>query len=240
MRTATASRTLGLDTVQPLTPAVLGLIWAAGYRWVARYLRPDGQVEDEPSVAGDFGGCWSLSRRELADIIATGFAVVPIQFGPGRGTTISSAGGHERGRAMVRAARGLGLPQGCHLWCDAEGRRMDDADGDGHPGTPLDATACRLYLDAWAGEVRESGYACGLYVGPGLPLSGLQLYQLPGVSAYWSSATKTQTPVPRGWSIVQSKLYDGHEGEATVYGLACDLDLARRDDRGDYFHWVVG
>jgi len=238
MRLATNSRTLGLDTVQVLHPAILGLLWAAGYRWVARYLRPDGRVNDAPEPGGDYLGCHSLSRAELADILAAGFAVVPVQFGPSRGTQIAPAGGRERGEAMVRSARGLGLPEGVHLWADAEGRRMDDADGDGKPGTLSDAAACMAYLRALAGPVMRSDNA-GLYYAAGLPLSGAQLYSLP-FTAYWSGANALPTPAGRGLSICQSKLYDGSEhGESTIYGLSCDVDLARVDSTGGYFYWVA-
>ena len=238
MKLATNSRTLGLDTVQVLTAPVLRQLRAAGYRWVARYLRPDGKVLDHPEPGGDYSGCHSLSREERDTILSEDFAIVTPQFGPSRGMQITPDVGRQRGEAMVRSARGLGFPEGVHLWADAEGKRMYDADGDGKPGTLSDALACMAYLRALCAPVMAADNA-GLYYAAGLPLTGKQLYQLPFTS-YWVGANAMPTPDGRGLSIVQSKLYDGSEhGEALVYGLACDLDMARVDSTGGYFYWVV-
>jgi hypothetical protein len=220
MRAIPATPGKGLDTV-----AVITREWARAHpeiTFYARYLRLDGAALHVPDASGgDHVGCWSLSESEIADIISAGAAVLPVQFGPRRGDRLCHSLGLDRGSNAALSAYSLGIPHGCHLWCDLEGASARKA------GT----VDCYGYVDGWSAAVVAQGYRAGLYVGDDeVPLSGRELYRLPLVTSYWASAVwgvvRHLTPSPRGWAIRQT-------APTAIDGLSCDRDSILADGRGE-------
>lgn len=231
MRATSAEVSHGADTVQALTLETAVALRMSGVSWVARYIARDGRQLTEPDRhGGDFRGCWSLSRQELAAILSAGLAVVPIQWGPWGGSTLSGPNGRRLGEAAVEQATWLGLPTGVHLWCDLEGGAAGRSGTDG----------CKAFVEGFAAPCLAAGWRAGLYIGdPGVPLDAEELHRLAGVTAYWRSCTHVQAltrrwyPRFRGWSILQTSL------PTELAGVQVDLDVMRADDRGDLPTWVA-
>lgn len=229
------TRSIGLDTVQYLTPHAVAA-WSHGCRSALRYIRRDPVVRDDPDDSGDW--LISLSHRELAELTEMGWDVGMVQIGSRSapptatvGRQVGEAAGHNA-RELVRVA---GLPQGemVSVWCDCEWSH-----------TPSSAEAA-AYLEAWsAGCVRASDGAAipCLYVTPDLgALGATGIYRLP-YRGYWYSATWHSGVAVRGPQIVQTGPhaitptmcwpvppgYNGAPGE-----LVCDLDRLGWDHQGD-------
>ena len=163
----------------------------------------------------------TLSKQELADLLAAGLAVIPVQLGDAK-LVPSAAEGTNVGRAAAQNAATLGFPQGVTVWCDLEW--ADEPQGDDQ--------AVVDYANAWAAPVVAAGYDAGLYVGPNVPLTGTQLYALPQFSHYWKAASKTPWVATRGFQIIQSLTL-------TTNGIAIDADVICFDAKGGRPTWYV-
>lgn len=198
-----------------ITPALGRDLYEDGYRWVARYTRPDGVVIDNPRPGGDWQGCYSLSIAESRDILEAGLAIVPVQFG----VFGDAARGQAVGRAMAQTHRLLGLPGGVHHYLDVEGSGPASAG----------AAGCREYIEAASAAALAGGAsapAVGLYRTGQVPLTGRQTYALRGVTAYWRAAGPLPPdPHPRGNTIEQ-------DPSTRVCGILCDTDTMRPDRLG--------
>lgn len=190
-------------------------LYDEGYRWVARYTRPDGVVLDNLKPGGDWQGCYALSISESRDILSAGLAIVPVQFGVFGDATR----GQEVGRAMAKTHRLLGFPPGVHHYLDVEGSGPASAG----------RNACKTYIEAAAAAALaggDSAPAVGLYRTGQVPLTGRETYRLAGITAYWRAAGPLPPdPHPRGNCLEQ-------DPPTTVCGIACDTDTMRPDRMG--------
>jgi hypothetical protein len=213
---------MGIDTAgddaspgNVITPELGACLFRDGYRWVARYTRPDGVVLDSPKPGGDWQGCYSLSIAETRWILDAGLGIVPVQFG----VFGDVARGNAVGRAMAQTHRLLGFPGGAHHFLDVEGRGPASAG----------PAACREYIEAAAATALAGGESAprvGLYRTGQVPLTARETYRLRGITAYWAAAGPVPpSPAPRCDAIQQRP-----PGE--VCGIACDRDYMRPDNMG--------
>ena len=209
----------GIDTVHALDYERCMALAASGYAWVARYIPRDSRRLDVPDAhGGDWGGCWTLSTQELPQRTEAGLWVLPVQWGPQAGSTLTATGGHVAGFNARASARAMGVPPGVHLFADVEGGA---ARRSGRSG-------CVGWIEAWAAAVTAGGvYNAGLYIGdPSVPLTARQLYRLRGITSYWSAANSPPNPLPRGYAVEQDM-------PTEVCGIPCDTDTIRADRFGD-------
>lgn len=155
---------------------------AAGYWWVARYLRRDGVAFERPTLGGDVdhGSIYPLTLVEVDWILEGGLGLLAIQTGPTGRDELGATLGLERGEAARLGAVALDLPMGVHLGCDLEGRAAARAGRGG----------CLAFLGTWQRSARQGrAYRALQYTGDGtVPLTGRDLHGLPGFDCYWSAA----------------------------------------------------
>lgn len=83
------------------------------------------------------------------------------------------------GAAAVAQCKALGLPAGCTVWLDLEGKSSYE--------TPAPALIAKI--NAWADAVKAAGYQPGLYIGSPQPLTAGELYAL-RVVRYWKAPSR--------------------------------------------------
>lgn len=202
----------GCDSVQAVTRAQALALANDGILWIARYIARDMRRLETPDAhGGDWNGCWTLSRSELRDIISGGIGVVPVQWGPRSGELLDMRLGSQHGQYAASYARWLGVPEGVHLWCDLEGRRV----------TAAGKALAREYVDGWSAACLAGGYRVGIYYS-GVPFTAADLDEITAlgwVSAWWRSAVKDHVP-SCGLSIQQ------HYPPRTIHGVQIDDDDA--------------
>lgn len=189
-----------------ITPELARALRSEGYRWVARYTRPDGRVMANPTPGGDYQGCWHLSLREQEDILTAGLGIEPIQFG----VFGDAAYGAEKGQAAAHCAGLYGWPAAVHHHLDIEGGRPIGAG----------AAAVKGYIEAWAGG--NTATRSGMYYTSDFGLGARGLYQLRGITSYHRAATDPLPPSKRAAAI-------GQDFPTTICGIRCDPDVMRPD-----------
>lgn len=153
-----------------------------------------------------------LTPDEAAALRAAGIAIGIVQMFQ-TPSQISPANGYRDGASAAQQAAALGYPPGAVLWCDLEGVFPSAAD-------------LISYLNNWGATVQKAGYPAGLYNGPQSPLTGAQIQALI-FPHYWKAAANVPTP-SRGYQVIQMS-----PANMTAFGTAIDVDITRRDNRGD-------
>lgn len=175
---------LGVDTASVVSSDRAKELYAAGYRYCARYVElgaPNPNPRNLPP----------LTQSEASALRAAGLAIVLVQY---HGSTMTSAQGTADGQAAANNALALGAPRGMNLFCDIEAVSSSGAD------------AVIAYCNAWYNAVSASGFVPGLYVGADSGLSQSQIDALP-FRYYWRSASLVPN-VSRGYQLLQ--LYPGN------------------------------
>ena len=208
MKTRECPSKIGFDASTYVTPSTAQEFYQAGYRFVFRYLNRMKSFRETPDTTWPI----SLSTQELRELTDRGFAVGLVQFAG------QCRDGAAKGEAMVHNAKGIGVPEGTHLFCDGEGWPDDTWE------------AVQAYLGAWQDKVRGAGYRAGLYVGPGVNWG--DLWSLPGYDCYWRAASYTPEVCHRGYSITQGL-------QCEVYGQTIDQDICCYDHRRGRPYMVV-
>ncbi|MBX7078570.1 MAG: DUF1906 domain-containing protein [Nannocystaceae bacterium] len=206
-----ASAILGFDTATPLSPSQARSLRASGFGFCARYLKRT--PSEQPPASGP-----ALTLDEAHGVLGSGLALIPVQYGSS--TLVPDAsGGTAVGEAAAINAAALGIPVGVTIWCDLEWA----------PDVAADPSSTIAYANAWHDAVVAAGFRAGLYVGPNLPLGGVQLGEL-AFRSYWKSASGVPWPVPRGFQLLQ--------GDAiAIAGTTVDPDVACDDAQGDRLVW---
>jgi hypothetical protein len=217
-------RRTGFDCAQPVTPELAAKFYAAGYRFVVRYLNRHKRVNVTPRA--DIGGwAYSLSASERDVILESGLALGLTQFcdtvdDPHYSSDdITGGNGRKLGEAMVANARGLGMPEGMHLFFDYEFKEGPTAQ------------AVTDHLVGWASVVVAAGYRAGLYVGCSI-LSSEALWRLPYYNSYWQSGATVPNVDVRGYAMTQTP-------SMMQYGLDIDQDQGRYDALSDRPRFVI-
>src|SRR5262249_38947658 len=109
-----------------------------------------------------------INNARLKNILDAGLAFMPV--------TLAAK---YDGPAAVAHCKGLGLPSGCTVWLDFEGK----------PAFNTLATELIAKIDAWADAVTAAGYQPGIYVGSPQPLTSDELWGL-RVVRYWNALSR--------------------------------------------------
>jgi hypothetical protein len=214
MRAVPIPRSLGFDSSAYVRPEAAQWLYQAGFRWCARYGRRDGKVLDAP----DADSTNSLSRRELAELLAAGLDVHLIQFGR-RSLSLSASAADDDAAAAVSVAQGLGIKGGIHLVLNFE------------PLTTPSKAAAETYIERYADGCIRPGFFCELYYGTTTPFTSEELGALHGISAYWRPACTVPYPGGRGAAIQQTTPI--HLTTPGGFRFEVDQDVASIDSWGE-------
>lgn len=160
-----------------------------------------------------------LNRSRLGNILAAGIAFMPVTL----------AGSSFDGPLAVAQCSALGLPPGCTVWVDLEGKAVFDMN-------PLELIG---RVNAWADTIRAAGFMPGLYVGSPQPLTSEELWAL-RVVRYWNALSRESDrrgalAEPKGgWCMWQmNPSIEWRDTEAFV-----DVNMIGQDFLGRVPSWV--
>ncbi len=154
----------------------------------------------------------NIDAGELEMLCSLGFDVWLYQRVRFPGWRPADHSGGSDGTSAAQQALAAGYPPGAHLFLDPEG---------------IDGTREETirFANDWATSVMQLHYRAGLYVGYQVPLSALDLYDLPGFNQYASDVGNRKVAV-RETSMSQL-------AERTVAGVRIDPVIIRTDRMGD-------
>lgn len=206
-----------LDTDQPLADPVLADIAAAGYQGVIRYV----PLPNNPTLldisAGELERICAATR---ADGLRLQCLLIQHPRLPAN-CDLTKHSPQLDGQTAAQWCASVGYPAGCHLGLDCEGL----AGASGELTAVNTPDVCIAWASVWQHVVIEAGFRAMLYEGYDVPLTPVQLYQLPGFDQYWSDAGHRRIDT-RGVSITQG-------GEVVIHGVKFDRDVVRPDLLGD-------
>lgn len=122
-----------------------------------------------------------------------------------------------RANALVTLAKEVQWPSGSGapvLWLDLESTGN------------APASALITWITNWGRVVQQAGFQAGLYNGPGHPLSGQQLWDIPTITHYWKSASNVPAIPQRGYQMIQTAFNQSFQG------VAVDYDTVQADELG--------
>ncbi len=164
----------------------------------------------------------TLTQAEADMLHGIGFGILPIT--EARSGLLTAERGAQTATISGAKATALRIPARVHVVLDSESTM----------GTKQQVTD---YDNSVAAGLARYGYGCCMYVGDSQPLSGEELYALPGVHLYWKSASMVPAPAC-GWGVIQlsplnQKLHDilsdySGEGSTDVF----DVSVIQHDYRG--------
>lgn len=196
--------TRGVDCITTLNATSCARLKLAGIGYVVRYLG-------------------ALGPQERDAILGAGLALLVVGYSRKPGWAPTGALGAQDGATAVLHATQASLPTGMHLFCDLEG-----------PASSTTAADCIAYVNAWTSAVKGAGYRAGLYVGYGLPLTSIQLYEDLDVDCYWHSCSQCPDVARRGYAMIQN----AHANQV-VAGVQVDVDEVQTDKLGGVPMWLV-
>jgi hypothetical protein len=203
----------GFDVDAPLSASAAQAFYAAGYRFVVRYVGRTQMASID------------LTTAEAEAILGSGLGLMVVQHVLEPGWSPSGSLGTEYGANAARFAEQIGIPGGVNVWCDLEGVAN---------GTPSQNAA--EYCQNWYQQVSSAGYAPGLYVGYEPGLTNQELYDL-SFQHYWGAYNVDASIPGRGWQIKQSVGTGG-----TIAGISTetyDDDRTMTDGEGGTALWLV-
>lgn len=178
------------------------------------------QAEGMRRAGADFfvGYLGAMSPLRLQFLIESGLAFMPVTF----------ANQFDGPRAVAQCMN-LGLPAGCTVWLDLEGKAVYDMRPDKLSGI----------INAWADAVARGGYQPGLYVGSPQPLTSEELFALHCVR-YWDAMSEEcdrfgKLARPR-CGFCMSQLNPSRDWG----GVWSDIDFIGQDFLGRLPSWVQG
>lgn len=208
------SGTRGIDCNFAINAALAKNIYAAGYRFVMRYV---GRMQQKPQDA---------SMLELAKLRSAGLAVGLVQHVKSAESWDPEGGalGLVYGRNAGILASGCGYARGATLWCDLEGVAV---------GTP--ASKVVAYCNAWTDAVRASGYEAGIYVGWHAGLTAHDLYWRLKARRFWAAynLNADQFPAVRGVQMRQKAATAKDRIDGIDWLSSIDVNVVQQDAMGD-------
>ena len=160
-----------------------------------------------------------LNSARLKALLDAGLAFMPV--------TLAA---RYDGAAAFVSCKALGLPTGCTVWLDLEGKTAYDM-----PPQELIAK-----INAWATAVIAGGYEPGLYIGSPQPLTADELYSLK-VVRYWKAPSRVVDRDGKAWDgpacgFCCYQLWPSVTWRDT--GVFVDVDFVQQDFRGRVPTWV--
>lgn len=185
----------------------------------ARALRASG-------VEGVVGYLGAMNAARLGHVLDAGLAFMPVTF----------AGEYKDGAAdEVAQLRALGIPAGCTVWLDLEGKEAWSSN----------PVALASLVNTWAAAIKAGGWQPGLYVGAPQPFTGEELYAL-SVVRYWLGQGRCvdrfgKDAYPKcGWCQRQDWHNTGVGYRWKDTGVLVDTNAVQADHLGRLPSWVVG
>lgn len=161
----------------------------------------------------------TVSPSGIDAILNAGLAFMPITYA-----------NRYNGPQAVTQLKTLALPVGCTVWLDVE----DEME------VPI--TELKSKINNWATAILNAGYMPGMYVGAGVPLTSLELYQLK-VVRYWHSVSRVTdrngSLAEPGCGWVMHQLHPPNLKSWRDIDVIVDLDIIQHDYRGRLPSWVV-
>lgn len=205
--------TRGIDCNFAIDTALAKNIYAAGFRFVQRYV---GRTQQRPQDA---------SSAELQRLLNAGIAVGLVQHVKSADSWDPEGAelGALYGRNAALLARQCGYASGASLWCDLEGVAVD---------TPSHTVIA--YVNAWTDSARSGGYDPGVYVGWHAGLSAHELYWRLKARRFWASynLNKDQYPAVRGVQMQQKAATAKDRIVGIDWLSAIDVNIVQRDALG--------
>lgn len=156
----------------------------------------------------------SVTAAGVDTILGAGLAFMPVTYAD-----------KFDGPKTVAELKALAFPAGCTVWLDVEGV------GSTAP------TTLKQQINDWATAVQTAGYQPGMYVGAGVPLTSIELYQLK-VVRYWHSLSKI---VDRNGQLAEPAcgfcMYQLYPS-ITWAGVWVDVNFVQQDFQGRLPTWV--
>lgn len=119
-------------------------------------------------IDGVFGYLGVINPARLKYVLDTGMSFM----------AVTLASGYD-GATSVKQVQALGLPKGCTVWLDLEGKNA----------FAMDPKILIQKINDWATAIIAAGYEPGLYVGSPQPLTSSELYHLK-VVRYWNALSR--------------------------------------------------
>jgi hypothetical protein len=195
---------LWFDTSTKLTATSARAMRLKGYLGALRYLPLPSN-----SPAND------IDYPEAAIIAGAGLELSLIQHVRFPGWDPSKQSGTVDAGIACFYAMGAGAKAGANLFLDFEGVSLTAS-----------VAQCKIYIEAWAASVIAHGFRAGLYVGYQIPLGPVDLYDLRGITCYWSDFGH-RVVATRGCAVVQKN------PDILVAGIKIDEDWVSPDLLGD-------
>jgi hypothetical protein len=158
----------------------------------------------------------TINVQRLKYVLDAGLAFMPV--------TLAAA---YNGKNAVSQCAGLGLPKGCTVWLDVEGKPAYD--------TP--APDLMRKINDWANDVASAGYQPGVYVGAPQPLTSQELYSL-RVVRYWKGIGRT---VDKQGALAEPSCgWCMHQMHPSVHwaGVFVDVNIIGQDYKSRLPTWV--
>jgi hypothetical protein len=197
-----------VDTSAKLTAPVIQQVAAGDYIGIVRYVPLPGL-----SAAQD------IDAAELRTILDAGLGVMLVQHVRFPGWDPRNRSGKTDALAAIEQAEVAQYLSGGHIFLDLEGIK----------GTAQDT---KRFAEDWAATIVDAGYCAGCYVGFGVPLNAVQLYNLHDIHSYWSDAG-ARSVATRGFAMKQMV------PEVQIGGIGFDVDAVAPDRLGDMPFWMI-
>lgn len=161
-----------------------------------------------------------MNPERLGFILDAGLAFMPV--------TVANT--YDGVRSALQA-KALGLPAGCTVWLDLEGKTAYET-----PPSQLIAK-----INTWADAIKAAKYEPGLYVGSPQPLTGEELWKL-NVVRYWKAPSRVFDRFGRPWDGPEKcgfcmwQMWPQHTWKDT--GVFVDVNMIGQDHLGRLPTWV--
>lgn len=191
------------DVNQPLSGAQAAEFVKHGFTACIRYI---------PRTASLLAG--NITTDEANAIIGAGLSLGFVQHVALPGWQPTAALGTSYGDFAATYAKGIGVPEGVHIFLDLE----EVASG----STTDDVIS---YCKAWYNEVKNGGYIPAIYCGWNIKLSADQLYYKLPFALYWAAYNFDEGVSVRGCAIRQKT-------QQTLNGITYDPNEIQADQLG--------
>ena len=182
-------------------------------------------LEASAMVADGFAGVFlyaeTVTQADVDNALGAGLMVAFVMYSPSPGYQPSAQLGAQMALNACVALKKLNMPTGISLFIDLESMG----------GTPADKIA---HANAAADTIVAQGLLAGGYIGAGVGLTSVQLFDL-HVTLYWKSGSIVESAPgvlaePEcGWAVVQGMPFDYQVPNG---GPEVDLDVVWQDYRG--------
>lgn len=204
-----AAGTRGFDCNQVVPASTARAFYAAGYRFVLRYVP---RLKAAPH---------DLFAAEVQTLLDAGLAVMPVQHVEAGEWTPTLAKGSQYGTVAANMALAAGIVAGTTVWLDLESVAK---------GTP--ARDIIDYCTEWFHCVRAAGFQPGLYVGWQCGLTADQLYYKLPFTRYWAAYNLNSYELPSKRGVCMNQYVAARSIRPVGETLDFDMNIIKTDALG--------